>query len=146
MRAFLVAVSALAFATAPLAAERLPRFREETPYPTVRAQLIRMGYTPQIVRTRPGAHVNCWPEDLMCRTFPEIVSCTGGGALFCLMLFKRRSDGRLFLVTTGGEPLDYKTPPDFSTVGYILLSPATSNDLRDVVIANDARKGRPQSR
>jgi hypothetical protein len=141
MRTFPLAACLLAFATAPLAAEPLPQFRKETPYPTVRAQLVRMGYAPVRVTTRPGRPPHCYPEYLMCRTFPEILHCTSGGALFCQMLFKRRSDGHLLMVTTGGEPLDYKTPPDFTTVGYLSLSRPDAGVLKDVVISNDERKG-----
>lgn len=142
MRASLVAASVLAFAISALAAQALPSFKKHTPYPTARAQLIKMGYAPARVQTKPGSPTHCEPEYLMCRTFPEIVSCSGAGALFCDMLFKRRSDGRLLMVTTGGEPLDYKTPPDFTTVGFMSASRPDPDLLKDVVIANDGRRDR----
>jgi hypothetical protein len=142
MRALLIVASVLAFATSALAAEALPNFKKYTPYPAVRAQLIKMGYTPVRVQTKPGSPTHCHPEYLMCRTFPEIVSCTGAGMLFCDMLFKRRSDGHLLVVTTGGEPLRYKTPPDFTTVGFVSASRPDAGHLKDVVIASDEHRDR----
>jgi len=142
MRALLVAASLLTAATSALAAEALPSFKKHTPYPTVRAQLIKMGYAPVRVQTKPGSPTHCEPEYLMCRTFPEIVSCTGAGMLFCVMLFKRRSDGHLLAVTTGGEPLRYKTPPDFTTVGFVSASRPEDGLLNDVVIASDGHRDR----
>lgn len=140
MRTLFATMCLLAFATAALAAQPLPKFKEGSPYPTVRAQLIRMGYAPVPVKTKPGAeYSHCWPKDPMCAKYPEIVTCTCCGVLHCLMLFERRADGRMFVVHTAGEP---GPPPEgFMAVQYAGRRSLEPGDLYEVVIANGGRKG-----
>ena len=141
MRTLFASLCLLMFATASLAAQPLPRFKKHTPYPTVRAQLIKLGYAPIPVKLKPGAVTQCRSNDAMCGKYPEIISCTEAGALYCNLLFQRRSDGRFFLVTTGGEPHAYKSPPDFTSVLFLSLAPPEPYHLEDVVIASAGRRG-----
>lgn len=142
MRILLTVACLLASATASRAAESLPRFKKHTPYPTVRTQLIRMGYAPIAVKTRPGAPFpHCESNRALCGKYPEIINCSESGALFCNLLFERRSDGRLFMVTTGGDPGGYGSPPNFNDVLFLAFSVVQPGDLDDVVIASGSRKG-----
>lgn len=140
MRTLIAAACLLVLAPATLATERLPRFKEGSPYPTVRAQLMRMGYSPVPVKTRPGAeYPHCSPGNEMCANYSETVACTCCGVLRCLMLFERRADGYLFAVHTAGEP---GPPPEgFMAVQYAGRRSLEPGDLDEVVIANGGRKG-----
>jgi len=140
MRTFLAALCLAMLATAAPAGQPLPRFKEGSPYPTVRAQLIRMGYSPVPLKTKPGAEIpHCRSHDAMCAKYPEIVACTCCGVLRCLMLFERRSDGHMFGVHTAGEP---SLPEwDFTVVQYAGRRELLPHDLDEVVIANGGRRG-----
>ncbi|MBL8554777.1 MAG: hypothetical protein JNL41_10900, partial [Phenylobacterium sp.] len=72
-----VTVTAGAIAALPAGATApLPKLAKDTPYPTVRAQLIRMGYEPMRVRkARPEDSDPCPYPTAFCRAYPEVLSC-----------------------------------------------------------------------
>lgn len=141
MRPVLAALCLLALSPGVLAAEALPRFKKHTPYPEVRAQLIRMGYRPVPVRPKPGAIPACWNAPRVCRKYPEVVGCAGTGVRACGFLFERQTDGRKFIVGTAGEENPLVSPPDFRFVVFEAIFEARPSDLSDVVIASPSRSG-----
>ena len=68
----------------------LPEFRRGTPYPAVRAKLVRLGFRPlKILNRDPGASVECIDEpDGSCRKWPENTDCSSGIG-YCTFLFQR---------------------------------------------------------
>lgn len=70
-------------------------------YPLVRSKLIAQGYRPLHLK-HPASDLFCYDDDL-CRRFPEVFSCTVGGAPFCRFALLRLADGKYVVVTTHGE-------------------------------------------
>ena len=139
MRPILLSLCLAALAAPTLAAEPWPKFKKHTPYPTVRARLIRMGIEPVPVRAKPGHLVHY--QAVLRRAYPELVDCSAMGLQGCLFLFRRRSDARLVMIVTAGEALDFVTPPDLSTVQYMELRVPDADDLEDVIVSGAARAG-----
>lgn len=127
-------VSAGAISALPAgAAAPLPKLAEGTPYPTVRAQLIRMGYEPMRVRkARPEASEPCpYPTDF-CRAYPEVLSCAIDVPI-CDLLFRRRADGLMIVVQT------WSRGKRLRDIRYHSVERAKDYHLHDVLIS------RPQS-
>lgn len=140
-------IAALVLALVPLGAEataRLPNFAQGTPYVTVRAQLMRMGYDPAPVRRKPGfSYSGCLASDEFCRAFPETLFCgTRDFVRICGHLFRRRSDGRLVVVRSKGEEDGSRHPVDLTVVTYESIRPPEPGEFHGMmVIANPSRKG-----
>ena len=76
----------------------VPSFRAGTPYPQVRQQLLRSGWTPNRLQ---GAGSGCAAGDERCRGFPETVFCAGTGRATCIYTWRRRE--RYLLIHAVGE-------------------------------------------
>lgn len=146
-RATLVGLCLLALAAPGLAAERLPQFPKDTPYPTVRGRLIEMGIEPVPVKPLPGELPPCRYANLFCQMYQEVLVCgTGNWMQYCQFLFRRRSDGQFLIVRTAGEDDYTVTPADFRGIVVLDISKARPYELDDVVISNDVRPDHRRSR
>ncbi len=92
--ALLMAAVVLA-AGAAIAAQPLPHFKEGTPYPVVRAKLLKSGWKP----VRLASASAC--EDERCKGLPEAYFCAGVGRATCIYTW--RSGDRLIRVFGVGE-------------------------------------------
>lgn len=118
------------------AAAPLPRFAEGTPYPTVRAQLIRMGYEPMRVRKkRPEDSGPCPYPSAFCRAYPEVLSCAIDVPI-CALLFRRRADGLMIVVQT------WKRGESLRDIRYHSVERAKEYHLHDVLISRPPRPPR----
>lgn len=143
MRTFLVALSLLAFATTPRAAEAPLTIPKDAPYPQVRRQLFRMGIEPVVVKPRAGQLAPCPHDTLFCQMYKEVLACgVGGGMQYCQFLFRRRSDAAMLVVLTAGQADTTVVPADFNGILVQGIARAEPHHLADVVIATDDRAGR----
>ena len=127
------AIAALpAGATAPL-----PKLAKDTPYPTVRAQLIAQKFVPVRIIDH-GDRLVCSRHADLCRAFPEVVECTGAGASFCVWLYRDRTSGRYWIVVTRGDP---GGPSGVSGLRYDNAGPADRPALDGLVVSGP--NGRP---
>lgn len=69
-------------------------------YPLARSKLIAQGYRPLHLK-HPASDLFCYEG--FCRRFPEVFSCTVGGAPFCKFALLRLADRKYVVVTTHGE-------------------------------------------
>ena len=108
----------------------LPRLEPDMPYREARRQLTALGYDP--VRVIKPESARCSTPTEFCRAHPEIIDCSGGGIQYCEMLYRRRSDGLYWIVSTKWEPLRYQR-----------LGRAQRGDLEGLVIVKpDGRRHR----
>lgn len=144
MRSLVVGLFLLGLPPAASAAERLPTFPKDTPYPEARGRLIRMGIEPVSVKARRAEDPGPCPYDtLFCQTYKEVLACgVGDWMQYCTFLFRRRSDGQLVIVRTAGQANTSVSPADFRGIIVFGIAKAGPDDLVDVIIANDDRKDR----
>jgi hypothetical protein len=138
MRLILTALLLLTLTPAAANAEgAFPKFAKGTLYTAVRARLIRLGIDP--VPVRPRAHEIAGDAALR-RIWPELMTCAVEDP--CNYLFRRRSDRRLWIVSTDGEA-DFSGPhPRLNGVEFSASRTAGRLDLRDVIIASPAHRDR----
>jgi len=124
------------------AADTLPRFRRDTPYLQVRAQMIKLGFEPARILKRSGnSPMGCGQsEPDMCKRWPEILHCSEGISR-CDFLFFRRSDGARILVVTEGDNDIYNC---YCFVEVRWPDDRDSWKLDEAVIARPASAGRGQ--
>lgn len=139
MRSLVLGLCALLLALPASAGAPLPKIAKDTPYPTVRAQLIRMGYEPMRVRkARPEGSEPCpYPTDF-CRAYPEVLVCAIDFPA-CAYLFRRRSDGLFMVVQTQGMADESVRPADFRGIRLTRMYRATKDELRDVIVSRPTR-------
>ena len=91
------APSAAVEPAAPPASPVESAFAKEMPYATLRKRLTDAGWLPL---RDPMCRENVGGEALVCRTLPEVESCSGDG--HCAMQFANESEGKRIRVTTYG--------------------------------------------
>ena len=133
------------FATGAAPAEpKAPNIKTETPYPIARQQLLSQGFDPVPIVDRGQHNPTCdyADPDPMCRTYPELLNCSGTGLGYCEFLFRRRADGKFWIIVTKG---DAGLPPDvdFRRVTFDNDGPAQKSDLEGLVVRKaDGRRMR----
>jgi hypothetical protein len=118
---------------APAAASPLPRFAAGASYPQVRRELAGQGFMPVRILERPN-DLTCDIPSLLCRAFPEVEHCTGAGRAYCNFLYRRRSDGTYWIVTTEGEVYEAADLRGLTTVS---MWRADRGHLEGLVILTD---------
>ena len=75
----------------------------DAPYTQVRTEMIRAGYLPTRISGRAPCSETLFEET--CRTYPEVIDCSGTGAGYCEFNFAKRTGERLTVVTRGESRL-----------------------------------------
>jgi hypothetical protein len=114
-------------------------------YPRGRRMLIAQGFTPVrlIARDKAGFEKSwnvCDSYAERCRAFPEMVYCSGTGRGECAWLYRRRADGRYWLVFTELDE-GRRGHDQLRCCGYRAAKPGDLEDLE--ALCPDGRRYRP---
>jgi hypothetical protein len=102
-------------------------FTKEMPYATLRKRLTDAGWLPL---RDPMCSENVGGEARVCRTLPEVESCSGDG--YCVMHFANASEGKRIRVTTYGSSDRWDVPGEETTLAVkswdvSVLKPTTTS-------------------
>ena len=129
---------ALCVAMAPWSADAKaarPHIPAGASYESARQRLVQQGFDPVRILDRGAGNPTCDPvgTNAMCRAWPELLNCAGTGRNPCEFLYRRRADGKFWVVVTYGEA---GAPPkeDLRDVTIVGDGPARRTDLEGLVI------------
>jgi hypothetical protein len=129
--AFALLLAVASIATSAGAAGAPPQIKPGTPYPQVRKELIARGIDPQPVAVKEVEWA-CRYEVVLCRRYPEFMICAPAGVHACKFLFRRRSDGQLWVIGAAGEVDEAQ---DLHLLRYRGAWVARDADIEDIIIA-----------
>ena len=128
---WLFAISLLSCAAAANAGPAKPHVKEGTPYPEARVELIRQGFDPVRIVSWDTFDHRCFGQDI-CAVYRELLQCAADTPA-CEFLYRRRSDGRYWVVGIRGEA-DKPTVKAMRGLRYDGAGPAGKGDLSGLVV------------